>query len=282
MTPAAAFWGVFWPALASLIVLLIGLALRRWRFAGQAAGAAAIAAGFIVAELHIRGIPRAFPADATRWLPHIALAIGAVGILRALGGKTLWGMLIAGAVVVGSAVILLRPGLQAQVDTARAAATLTLASIIVASIYIAGHHAGRASDVWRTPLLLAILCMGGGVALAQSFFASLGQVLTGLGGALIPIAIMATSWSRMGATNGALPVAASLFALCIMTAGLYSSLPTPSMFFLLSGLLVPLALRLPRLRRLPLLATTMIGFLAVSILVAAAIWLSPMRFDFSV
>jgi hypothetical protein len=280
MSVKAALLAVLWPAAVSLVVLLIGLGLRRWRHAGHAAGAAALAAGFITTEVVVRGVPPLVPADGSRWLAHIALVLGALAILRAMGGRTLWMLAASGIAVGGGVAMLLGPSMRWNEGWVNPTATMLAAAAAVVLLHAGGRLAGRGSPGWLGPLLMMGVCLGGAVVLMQSYAASLAQLAAGLAAALGPVLLMALWWARMRAGAGALPMAAVLLALLVLAGRAYEGMTMGSALLLLGAGVVPGLLALPGLG-LRAGARLGIGAGVVAALILGALWLSPAGLDFS-
>jgi hypothetical protein len=281
MSPKAALLPVFWPALIALAVLIAGLALRRWRSSGSAAGAIAIAAAFVTADLIIRPGFRLLPQDATRWLLHVAVILGAVAVVRAVSGRTLWGVALSGLSLGAATALLVQSDVLPRMGTAQGLAVLLILTLLVVIMHTAGRISAMGSPAWVPPMLLAAACGGAAIAMGQSFTASLAQLAGGLAAALGAMLIMAAWWPRMGAAAGGMPLATVLYSLLVLAARFYADLPLSAAVLLLLAGLTPAAFALAGAVRVPLAARVVLGLLAIGVLAAAAVWLTPMGFDFS-
>jgi hypothetical protein len=281
MSPQGALLGVLWPMAMALAALLTGLALRRWRSAGPAAGAAAIAGAYIAAELVIRPRPPLIPADSTRWLLHIAIVLGAVAIARAVAGRTVWVLALTGVALGASTALVLRSSILPHQGAAAGTATLLTLTLIVLGLHLSGRIAARGHPMFLGPLLLLATCAGAAVALGQSFTASLGQLAGALAAALGMVMLMTAWWPRMGAASGAMPLASVLLGLILLAGRSYSQLPTFSAGLLLLATIVPALLALPGVRELRPAQRAGVGLAVIAGLAAAATGLTPMGFDFS-
>jgi hypothetical protein len=281
MSPQAALLGILWPMAVAIAALLVGLALRRWRSAGPAAGAGAIAGAYLAAELVIRPAPPLFPADSTRWLLHVAIVLGAVAIARAVAGRTVWVLGLTGVALGASTALVLRSSIFPQQGPAAGIATLLTLTLVVLCLHLAGRIAASSHPTFLSPLLLSGVCVGAAVALGQSFTASLGQLSGALAAALGTVVLMVAWWPRMGAAAGAMPLATVLLGLILLASRAYSQLPTLSAGLLLLAAVVPALLALPGIRELPIAARAGVGLAVIAGLSAAAVALTPMAFDFS-
>lgn len=280
MPPSAALYGIMWPALIAAAVLLAGFVLRRWGSAGAAAGAIAIAAAFIACDIAIRGVPRPFPAEATRWLAHSAVLVGAAGVLAAVRGRKAWVFPIVCVALAVSVLLVLKggPSLPRTTAAAGALATFTLVMIVM---YGAGQIAAHLKPAWLPPLFLAGVCMAGAAALAQSYTASLAQLCAGIAAALVPVAIISAWQPQLNASKSALPIAASLLTLVLIAGNAWASLPYQSDVLLLLAALVPAALTLPLLRMVSKGARIGAGIVIAMVLCIIAVYLTPEGFNFA-
>lgn len=173
---------------------LVLLAALPWRERAWPAPVA-VASGYALGEVLARGTPGLAPADATRYLLHVAAAAGALGVAegaRGLPPAARWGLRAAGAAGAAWLVLFRLPAPGLAETAACAGGALALWSLLA----------------FRAPparaLGLAVTAAAGGAALVLARTALLGQLAGAAAAALAAVAALSRGPGRSLAPLGAL------------------------------------------------------------------------------
>lgn len=180
--------GVALPAFVTVAVLVAGWQCRRWRRSGTGSwvGALGLGAGYVTGHLALFGWPGLTPKESWQWLPHIAAAVTAAGMLvmssrfpRRVG----WAIVV---FVVAVAAWLLVP----QWQESRVAWTVALGSAAIV-VWIAMFALATRTSVILPSLVVLIAASAAALVLeraATARFAQLAGVLAASGGGCLVVA----------------------------------------------------------------------------------------------
>jgi hypothetical protein len=227
-----------------------------------------LATGYGLGDVAVRGLPPFPPPEATQWLPLVALAAGAVGLLFALSTLPKWSRhAIAAGAIATAVVVLLRPLWQQSWTPGQSLVRLVVLCAIGLALWI-----GTATTLERLApaagwTALLALTAGTAVALGSTGSLLLGQ-LGGVLSAAVGVGLVVGLVRRRSiGESGALVVVTVLSGLLV--AGLfYSSLPRASAATFVAA---PVAAALVSTRRgarvAPLVVTAVLVAAAVTIAV---------------
>jgi len=269
--------GFLVPAVVAAAVLLCA-----WRRPGSSGepragiGGLAVASGYVVGQVGLRGLGPWPPVEASGWLPYVALAAALLGTFdRETGAATRLVLRLFGAtVIVGGLWLLLRGRMIHAWSSGQSAAWLAGLGAGILLLWLALERGLPALPLRSSWLTLVVVAAGSAATITAS-----GSLLLGLLGAALAAACTGAASVAAFVTSRRLERASTL-ALTSMLAGLvlaayfYSDLPGWSALLLALAIVAPLLVPRRLLRRRGDLAATFLHGLAAAVPAGAALALA--------
>lgn len=258
---------------AALLSSLFAIAGRLWRANGWT-DSVALAIGYAGGHVVTAGWPAFPPSEATQWLPYFALAAMLLGVLDAFirppGSLRALIWILFCASLLG---LLLKPKFQYGWSflegvlwiVGLATGMLLLAASLDASV--------RRDLSISSPLVLAIVACGTGVALMLSGSMLLAQLAMALAAALGAILVVAFFFPKAAESRGLVPVVVALLSSLWLSGCFYADLPFASAL-LLAGASFPALLLISLSEKVPSWKDLLLRASLPAILVAIAVFLA--------